>query len=352
MTDSHDSPPDAPDAPGAAPGWREIHHGGSPEAEEAHFRDLADVVVGVQRTNKRKSGSQVSRRTFHAKIVVGVDNAELAFRADLPADLGAGDFTAGARLPAIVRLSNASGTVRPDGSPDLRGAALKITLPGGGEHDLLMTSYPVSHARDATQFVEIARIGAGPKPLVLPRMLARLGPSETARVLGNLRRANRPSPGLALESYWSRGAVLWGDTGPVRFRLSPHSPLSPLDGPAPASAPPPDPADSLQTDFAARLSGSPVRFALHIQKYVSERLTPIEDGAIEWKESDSPWLDVATLTIPAQNILDPKGRATCDHVDTLAFNPWHAPAEFRPLGNLNRARRTVYAASAREWHAR
>lgn len=343
MTDSDDTPADTP---GAAPGWREIHYGGSPEAEEAHFRDLADVIVGVQRTNKRKSGSQISRRTFHAKIVVGVDNAELVFRTDLPADLWAGAFTAGARLPVIVRLSNASGTVRPDGGPDLRGAALKIALPEGGEHDLLMTSYPVSHARDATQFVKVARIGAGPKPLIVPRMLAAFGPSETARILRNLKQANRPSPSLALESYWSRGAVLWGHAGPVRFRLSP------LTGPVPASAPPSDSPDSLQADFAARLTDSPIRFALHIQKYVSEELTPIEDGAIEWKERDSPWIGVATLTIPAQNILDPQGLANHDHVDTLSFNPWHAPAEFRPLGNLNRARRTVYTASAREWHAR
>lgn len=95
-----------------------------------------------------------------------------------------------------------------------------------------------------------------------------------------------------------------------------------------------------------------MRFCLHIQKYVSERQTPIEDGAVEWKESDSPWLGVATLTIPAQDILGPQGRATRDRIDTLAFNPWHAPADFRPLGNLNRARRSVYEASAREWHAR
>ncbi|SEE97320.1 catalase [Streptomyces sp. Ag109_O5-10] len=339
MTEKQGSPP----AP--RPGWREIYHGGSPEAEERHFRDLADVIVGVQRANRRRSGSPVSHRTFHAKIVVGVDNAELAFRDDLPAALCAGDFTPGARFPVTVRLSNASGAVRADSSPDLRGAALKIRLPGGGEHDLLMTSYPVSHARDATQFVEIARIGAGPRPLVLPRMLLRFGPSETARILGNLRRANRPSAGLAQESYWSRGAVLWGDAGPVRFRLSP------LGGPAPALAPAADPADELRTRFAAGLSGAPVRFALHVQKFVDERLTPIEDGAVEWREGDSPWLGVATLTIPAQDLLGAAGQATRDRVDTLAFNPWHAPPEFRPLGNLNRARRAVYTASAREWQA-
>ncbi|MGW5056174.1 hypothetical protein ACWEQ2_02550 [Streptomyces sp. NPDC004096] len=340
MSDSHNSPPETE---GAAPNWREIHHGGSPEAEEAHFRELADAIVGVQRTNKQKSGSQVSRRTFHAKIVVGVDNAELAFRDDLPADLRAGDFTAGARLGTIVRLSNAGGIVRSDGSPDLRGAALKIALPGGREHDLLMTSYPVSHARDAAQFVEIARIGSGRKALVLPRMLAKFGPSETARVLGNLKKANRASVSLAQESYWSRGAVLWGDTGPVRFRLSPLGPSTP------AAAPPAGAANRLQAEFAARLSTSPVRFALHVQKFVSERLTPIEDGAVEWKERDTPWLGVATLTIPVQDLLDPQGQAIRDRVDKLAFNPWHAPADFRPLGNLNRARRVVYAASAREW---
>src|ERR1700719_258612 len=30
----------------------------------------------------------------------------------------------------------------------------------------------------------------------------------------------------------------------------------------------------------------------------------------------------------------------------LEFNPWHTTAEFRPLGNLNRARHVVYTASA------
>jgi hypothetical protein len=69
---------------GHQPPWREIYQGGSAQAEQEHFRKLADVIVGVQRENERKSGSQAARRTFHAKIVVGVDNAELAFPADLP----------------------------------------------------------------------------------------------------------------------------------------------------------------------------------------------------------------------------------------------------------------------------
>ncbi|HYX48416.1 MAG TPA: hypothetical protein VE843_01640, partial [Ktedonobacteraceae bacterium] len=33
-------------------------------------------------------------------------------------------------------------------------------------------------------------------------------------------------------------------------------------------------------------------------------------------------------------------------VDNLEFNPWNTTDDFRPLGNLNRARRIVYQASA------
>jgi hypothetical protein len=278
------------------PSWREICHAGSEQAEQAHFRELADRIVGVQRENERKSGSQAARRTFHAKIVIGVDNAELAFPANLPAGLRAGDCTAGARLPATVRLSNASGTIRPDGRPDLRGAALKITLPWRSQarpaHDQLPglprpRRRPVRRSRPDRPWP--CRPGAA-------RMLAAFG---------------QPGAGVLLEP---RGRPVG------RYRPRPVPP-QPLTGPV----------------------------GLHLQKFVSEELTPIEDGAVEWKEHDSPFLRVAALTIPAQDLLDAKGQATRDKVDALAFNPWHAPAQFRPLGNLNRARRVVYPASARQW---
>ncbi|WP_033342023.1 catalase [Catenuloplanes japonicus] len=312
--------------------WREIYDGGSVEAEELRFQEYARRMVAVQTAHTRSSGSAVTHRTLHAKTVAGATGAELVFADDLPAELHVGAFRAGARLTATVRLSNAAGVARPDTAADLRGAALKIALPGGGEHDLLATSYPVSHVRNAAQFVTVAAIGAGPRVLAVPRMLAAFGPAETLRILGNLRRAGRRCESLALESYWSRGAILWGDAGPVRFRLSP------LDPPAPAAPVPADAPDRLTRDFEARLARGPVRFSLDVQRFVSEEATPIEDGAVEWT---GPWTPVATLTIPALSA------SAGDHVDGLAFSPWHAPAEFRPLGNLNRARRAVYAASAK-----
>ena len=101
-------------------------------------------------------------------------------------------FTPGSLLPVTVRLSNASGTVRSDSAPDLRGAALKIALPGGGEHDLLMISYPVSHARNADQFVAVAQIGAARRRRYSRVCWAEFGPAETKRIVDNLRQADRP----------------------------------------------------------------------------------------------------------------------------------------------------------------
>ncbi|MFJ8159124.1 hypothetical protein [Streptomyces sp. NPDC094468] len=323
--------------------WREVYVGGSPEAEEAHFRDLAAKIARIQQENRIHADSTTSLRTFYAKIVVGVINAELSFRDDLPSDLHAGHFVAGAKFSTIVRLSNASGMARSDMMPDLRGAALKISLPDNTYHDLLMASYPISHARDATQFVEIARIGAGPFNRIRSQMIEIFGLLETERIINNLRQANRPSKSLALESYWSRGAILWGDAGPVKLRLSPV-----LDN-CTALESMKDSDDALRFDFATRLNNAAVLFALHVQKYKNEQSTPIEDAAVEWKEEDAPWLHVATLNIPTQDILALKGKIVRDYIDSLAFNPWTAPATFRPLGNLNRARRTVYKASAAEW---
>ena len=333
-------------APRSAPSqpWQEIFQGGSEPAEQRVFADLALRMVSLQRANQQAAGSAIPHRTLHAKIVVGVNNAELAFADTLPSDLQIGDFIAGARLPATVRLSNANGALRSDTVPDVRGAAVKLELPNGVEHDLLATSYPVSHARNATQFVEIAEIGAGPADHVAAAMLAAFGPAETERIADNLKRATRPSDSLALESYWSRGAVLWGAAGPVRFRFSPLQAGPPVPVPA-------DDPDRLRLEFAARLQQAPCRFALHVQRFVNEELTPIEDGAVEWREQDAPWVQVATLTIPEQDILGPDGQAAREHVDALAFNPWHAPTQFRPLGNLNRARRAVYTASAQAWQA-
>ena len=78
-----------------------------------------------------------------------------------PPDLRVEFAQPNAAYPTVVRFSNASGSGQPDFKPDLRGVALRVQVPPDRQHDLLMTNYPVSHARDAYQFVKFATATAG-----------------------------------------------------------------------------------------------------------------------------------------------------------------------------------------------
>lgn len=326
----------------SSPAWQEVHEGGSPAAEREIFLGLARDMLKIQESNRQKIGAAAAMRTLHAKIVLGVTNASLIVDRTIPPHFEVEHFRRGASLPAIVRLSNASGMPQSDVAPDMRGVALRLQTPQGTSHDLLMTNFPVSHARNARQFVEFAVIASGDRSQIAPRMLEKFGKEETERMLANIKQGLRPCASLATERYWSRGAILWGDAGPVRFNIRPTDDA--LPAPVVADGAP----DGLRMELEERLKKSDIKFRLALQRFVDEGTTPIEDGATEWTEQAAPSVDVATLIIP-QRDLSAAPVSSSDEVDRVAFNPWNAPAGFRPLGNLNRARRVVYSASAQGW---
>jgi hypothetical protein len=323
--------------------WREVYDGGSPEAEREIFLALAKDMIEVQEASRKKAGAASPNRTLHAKPVAAVTNATLRFDDDLPGDFRVGFYQPGASLPTTVRFSNASGVPQSDAAPDMRGAALRIALPDGGVHDLLMTSFPASHARNARQFVAFAVIASGPRETLQARLVEAFGEAEARRMAGNIGQGVRPCASFALESFWSRGAILWGEA-PVRFQLrpAPDAAGSALEDAAESSP------EVLHQELAARLRERPVSFRLGLQRFVDEARTPIEDGAADW-ELTSPPLEVATLTLPRQELMSEEARRQAAEVERFAFNPWNAPADFRPLGNLNRARAVVYRASAERW---
>lgn len=335
-------------APGAAtaPERYERYVGGSPETERVLFDALARDLMRVQLKIKKRDGAAGVERTFHAKAILGVRNATLRFHSDLPEDLRVGFAQPGAEYPAIVRLSNASGSRRPDYAPDLRGAAVRIEAGPDEVHDLLMTNYPVSHAQHAREFVAFAQAMAGADTTLrrgvalFAKLPMAVGWSAASRMRCNVMAGTRrPVRSLALETYWSRGAILWGDAGPVRYRLRP------VDAPA---APPPSQTDPdyLGREIIGRLERSDAVFELCVQRYVDPARTPIENGAADWHERDAPVIPVATLVIPRQDLDTADARAVAARVDDLAFDPWNTTEAFRPLGNLNRARQATYQASS------
>jgi hypothetical protein len=324
-------------------GWREEYLGGTSTAEAGIIRQLAVRIMEVQANLKASSGAGAIVRAFHAKGVIGATNAQFVVRDDLPDEFRIGFLRPGATYRTSVRFSNASGTVQPDIARDLRGAALRVHVSETEVHDLLMTNGPASHARDPVQFIAFARVLAGSPLLLLPRLVFGIGPLESVRILRNVLSHARTIRSFATERFWSRGPITCGPLA-VKYQLRP------VDGTAPG--PEPDTADSnyLRTEFDARLRAGAVSFDFLFQKYVDARKTPIEDGSVEWLESDTPAIPIARLIIPQLDVNSPEAVAgaiaSTDMVDALEFNPWHTTAEFRPLGSLNRARHMVYTASA------
>lgn len=325
--------------------WMEVYEGGSPEAERQGFHRLAQAMLDIQEKNRESLGAAHAMRTLHSKIVAGVTNAELQMDSDLPDQFHIGHFRPGEVLRASIRFSNASGVPKRDDAADMRGIAVKLALPGGKVHDLLMTNYPVSHARNAKQFVEFATIASGDPATLKERLVSHFGLDEAMRMITAVMKGMRPSSGLQAEGFWSRGALLWG-AFPVRLMLRPFASTSVEQRETlPATA------DGLRESFANALREQPVAYRLAIQSFVDEDQTPIEDAAVEWLESVAPPVEVGTLVIPSQNILSEAGLRDMAKVDEMAFNPWNVPDLFRPLGNINRARGEVYGASAKAWGA-
>ena len=78
--------------------------------------------------------------------------------------------------------------------------------------------------------------------------------------------------------------------------------------------------------------------------------TPIEDTSVPWRVEDTPLMKVAELRIPRCDLDDPQTHVQSEKIDKLSFSPWHATEDHRPLGNVMRARRVAYEASAELRH--
>ncbi|WP_143062838.1 hypothetical protein [Bradyrhizobium sp. OK095] len=87
------------------------------------------------------------------------------------------------------------------------------------------------------------------------------------------------------------------------------------------------------------LASGPACFELFVQERKDGM--DIENILIEWPESSSPYRRVGKIEVSSgQANADARERAC----ESLTFNPWHAPAEQRPLGGINRLRKAVYEA--------
>jgi hypothetical protein len=116
------------------------------------------------------------------------------------------------------------------------------------------------------------------------------------------------------------------------------------------AAPPTGPAGSagstpnyLAEDLKRRLQAGAAAYLLEVQRFVDQSVTPIDRATVRWEEKIAPFVTIARIDFPAQDI-DTPGQAA--YGESLAFSPWRTLHENRPLGSIADARRIAYPASA------
>jgi hypothetical protein len=189
------------------------------------------------------------------------------------------------------------------------------------------------------EFVWVAVAAQNPLTF-LPRALFHLGPSRALHLIKELKtKLSVPYPSAAVSTFHSALAIRFGDHA-VRFSFAAEEPGTPG---APSGTGP----TYVHDDLRERLLRGPLHYQFRVQFYVGEEQTPIENTGVEWNVSDSPFVPIARLAIPQQDIDSASGRRLSDYVEDLSFDPWHAPVEFRPLGALMRARNAAYRVSGK-----
>jgi hypothetical protein len=103
----------------------------------------------------------------------------------------------------------------------------------------------------------------------------------------------------------------------------------------------------LRENMATTLKQSNACFDFMVQVGRDPAKQPLENPMVEWNETESPFVKVARIVIQKQEFTSDKQLNFCEN---LSFTPWHSLPEHRPLGAVNRVRKTVYQTISSKRH--
>lgn len=323
--------------------------------EQQTVADLNESLDRILETTNEDYGHAV--RAVHAKAH-GVLEGILRIRPDLPGEFAQGLFATPGQHPAIVRLSTNAGDILDDSVSLPRGLALKVLdvrgprLIGaeGDTQDFVMVNGPTFLVPTTKKFAGSLKLLArttdkaeGSK-IVLSKVLQAVNGAlgsvgmESPR-LGGLGGAPQVHP--LGETYFSVTPFRYGDFI-AKFRLRPLSvALTALTGTKIDTT---DRPDAIRETVRQSMAGIDGEWAFEVQLCRDLEQQPVEDPTVEWKEQDSPFVQVATLRLPRQDSWEKTRVRKVD--EETRFSPWTGLIAHQPLGNINRARRDTYQHSA------
>ncbi|MGS0742156.1 LodA/GoxA family CTQ-dependent oxidase [Glaciimonas sp. GG7] len=304
------------------------------KADQAPER-LTEMFVDMGQENRIKLGQRPAERSVFRKLH-GVASARLVMEKTIPEDLKVGVF-AHESLQAWVRFSSDTQPTSPDLASTI-GIGIKLFgVPGpkalgddGDTADFIMQNYPVFFVNNAKEMVEFTYAGVVKKDY--PSYL-KTHP-KTADILNKMEKVE----GSVLTStYWAILPFQSGEGRYVKFRLDPVT--------APENVPN-EAGDYLAQDMNRRLKKKEYKFNFMVQRRANDGM-PLDEATVEWSELESPFIHVATLIVPQQDI---EMRGQAEYGQGLAFNIWRVPVAQTPVGSIAEARKMAYAAGANKRH--
>lgn len=324
--------------------------------EDQAIADLQDSFHHILDQTSQDYGRAV--RGVHAKGH-GILRGTLMIQDGLPAPLAQGLFAQPGVYDAILRISTAPGDLLDDAVSSPRGIGLKILgVPGplldgaqqDGAQDFLMVNGPVFGAPTPAAFAKNLKLLAGTTDRAQG---AKVALSATLRVVEGVIEAFGGQSALITQLggapevhplgdiYYSQTAFRYGDYI-AKFALVPVSPgLTQLTGDKVNVHDRPDALREVIREVMIEQGGT---WELRVQLCTDLEKMPVEDPTVPWDEQASPYRTVATLKIGPQTAWT--HAISEQQEDRLAFSPWHGLAAHRPLGAINRARRSLYDFSA------
>ena len=298
---------------------------------------LTEMFVEIGQARRTRTDPPPAQRAVFRKLH-GVAHGYLERHADLP-DAWRVGILQHERLTAWVRFSSDAAPTDADLGTTL-GVGIKLFgVPGlnaldetGDTADLIMQNAPRFFVDTAREMVEFTYAG-----VVQRDYTAYL--TAHPRTNDILKAMTAPRGSVLTSTYWAILPFHLGDDL-VKYRLRPETPPADIPDDAP---------DYLATDLTNRLAQRDYRLILEVQRRTDPDRMPLDAATVEWPEEDSPFVPVATLVLPRQEV-DAPGQAA--YGQGLSFNIWRVPPANRPseASSIAVARRGVYAAGARMRH--
>ena len=297
-------------------------------------RVTADFIAFLKAASLKRQPTGPVRR-FNQGRAAGCVRAEFVVLDTLAAEHRVGIFASPRTFPAWIRFANASS--QSDREKDVRGMSIRLSpvagenlTPGETRQDFVLNSHPVMVAANAKDFLELLKAMESGG---LQQALYFLSHPRSALI--GVQARQQPTSHLDIP-YWSATPYLFGAGRAVKYTVRPCTP--------PHSTKAEHVTDTYLSDaLRARLRERDASFDFMIQLQTDARTMPIEDATVEWHERDAPYVAVAQVRIPRQEVGDAETARLCEET---AFNPWYSLVEHRPLGSMNRARREIYHAMA------